>query len=87
VESSADHCEFAVADPHERPFLSERLTGIGPIAPAAVVGYNPDDHRVYWMEISSTGEYHAHRGSWKADTIEFEPLVYFTRGPDDQMTR
>jgi len=45
-----------------------------------VIGYSPDEHIVRWMEISSTGEYHDHRGSWKADAIHFEPLTYTLAG-------
>jgi hypothetical protein len=32
------------------------------------------------MEISSTGEYHDHRGRWKNNEIEFEPLDYSVSG-------
>lgn len=47
---------------------------------AAVIGYNPDEKVVRWMEISSTGEYHDHRGAWKGSDIEFEPLPYSISG-------
>jgi hypothetical protein len=50
------------------------------IEAATVIGYSPDEHVVRWMEISSTGEYHDHRGSWKADAIQFEPLTYTVTG-------
>jgi hypothetical protein len=60
--------------------LSGRIAGIGPIGAAAVAGYNADDRRVYWMEISSTGEYHAHRGAWTGATITFEPLLFVQQG-------
>jgi hypothetical protein len=53
-----------------------RLPDVGPIEAAAVIGYSPDEQVVRWMEISSTGEYHDHRGRWKGDEIEFEPLEY-----------
>src|SRR5689334_12414968 len=46
----------------------------GRIEAAAVIGYSPDEKVVRWMEISSTAEYHDHRGVWKGSTIEFEPL-------------
>ena len=52
----------------------------GPIEASAVIGYSPDERVIRWMEISSTGEYHDHRGRWKADTIEFEPLPYLLGG-------
>src|SRR5262245_48660031 len=38
--------------------FSGRLPGLGPMEASALIGYNPDDHHVYWMEISSAGEYH-----------------------------
>ena len=60
--------------------LTGRMAGFGPLEAAAIVGYNQDEHLVHWMEISSTGEYHDHRGKWKGDRIEFEPLVYKALG-------
>ena len=56
------------------------LPNVGPIEAAAVIGYSPDEQVVRWMEISSTGEYHDHRGRWKGDGIEFEPLEYSVAG-------
>ena len=50
------------------------------IEAAAVIGYSPDEKVVRWMEISSTAEYHDHRGVWKGNTIEFEPLPYTVMG-------
>jgi hypothetical protein len=50
------------------------------IEAAAIIGYSPDEHVVRWMEISSTGEYHDHHGSWKGNAIEFEPLTYTVEG-------
>lgn len=50
--------------------LTGRMAGFGPLEAAAIVGYNQDEHLVHWMEISSTGEYHDHRGKWKGDRIE-----------------
>jgi hypothetical protein len=50
------------------------------IEAAAIIGYSPDEHVVRWMEISSTGEYHDHHGSWKGNAIEFEPLTYTADG-------
>jgi hypothetical protein len=46
------------------------------------------EHVVRWMEISSTGEYHDHRGSWKAGAIQFEPLTYAVAGAEltEQLT-
>jgi len=40
---------------------------------ATVIGYSPDERVVRWMEISSTGEYHDHRGIWQGTGIGFEP--------------
>ena len=50
------------------------------IEAATIIGYSPDEHRVRWMEISSTGEYHDHRGIWKGHSIEFEPLISTVAG-------
>jgi hypothetical protein len=57
-----------------------RLPGVGPIEAASVIGYSPDEQLVRWMEISSTGEYHDHKGRWKGNGIEFEPLAYSIGG-------
>src|ERR1700751_4112338 len=53
-----------------------KLPNVGPIEAAAVIGYSPDEQVVRWMEISSTGEYHDHRGRWQSDELEFKPLEY-----------
>ena len=45
-----------------------------------LVGYNPDEHVVRWMEIASSGEHHDHRGHWNGDAIQFEPLRYTISG-------
>jgi len=50
------------------------------IEAAAVIGYSPDERSVRWMEISSSGEYHNHRGPWRGETIQFEPLSYTAGG-------
>ena len=50
------------------------------IEAATVIGYSPDEQVVRWMEISSTGEYHDHRGTWEHDMIAFEPLSYTAGG-------
>jgi len=60
--------------------IAGELPGVGPIAAAAVVGYSPDKGLVRWMEISSTGEYHDHKGKWREHEIEFEPLAYIVGG-------
>ena len=60
--------------------IAGRLPGVGPVEAAAVIGYSPDEQQVRWMEISSTGEYHDHKGRWNGDTIEFEPLLYSISG-------
>src|SRR5262245_31132604 len=56
--------------------LSGKMAGFGPFEAATIVGFNADDSRVYWMEISSTGEYHTHLGRWIGDTIDFDPLTF-----------
>jgi hypothetical protein len=60
--------------------LKGRVDGFGPIEAATIIGYNPDERIVHWMEISSTGEYHDHRGEWKGEMITFAPLVYVSLG-------
>ena len=57
-----------------------RLPGVGRVEASSVIGYSPDEQVVRWMEISSTGEYHDHRGQWKGDVIEFEPLEFSISG-------
>ena len=56
--------------------IAGEIAGAGKIQASTVVGYSPDEHIVRWMEISSTGEYHDHRGGWKGDAIVFAPLPY-----------
>ena len=58
------------------------VTDIGgtKVEAASVIGYSPDEQVVRWMEISSSGEYHDHRGVWKGSVIEFEPLTYTAGG-------
>jgi hypothetical protein len=60
--------------------LSGNVANSGPIEAASIVGYDSDEQIVHWMEISSTGEYHDHRGKWKGEMIAFEPLVYKNAG-------
>ncbi len=60
--------------------LSGNVSGSGPIEASTIVGYDPAERIVHWMEISSTGEYHDHRGKWNGQTIAFEPLVYSCSG-------
>jgi hypothetical protein len=50
------------------------------IEAALLIGYSPDEQLVRWMEIASSGEYHDHRGHWKGDAIQFEPLAYTISG-------
>ena len=45
-----------------------------------LIGYNPDEQLVRWMEIASSGEYHDHQGHWNGDEIRFEPLRYTISG-------
>jgi hypothetical protein len=60
--------------------LSGNVANSGPIEAANIIGYDPEEQIVHWMEISSTGEYHDHRGKWKGEIIAFEPLVYKSAG-------
>jgi hypothetical protein len=50
------------------------------IEAAFMIGYNPDEQVVRWMEIASSGEYHDHKGRWIGDEIQFEPLPYTISG-------
>jgi hypothetical protein len=67
-------CKSAVSGAAVACVLSAQVAG-APVSAAMLIGFNAADQRVYWMEISSTGEYHAHRGSWRGKSVEFEPLV------------
>lgn len=57
-----------------------RVTGVGCVEAASVIGYSPEEKVVRWMEISSTGEYHDHRGRWHGNVIEFDLLKFTTSG-------
>ena len=73
-------CKRASLGAAVRCVIAGRIPGAGKVEAAAVIGYSPDEQRVRWMEISSTGEYHDHKGQWNGDTIEFEPLPYTVSG-------
>ena len=60
--------------------LTGTVSGFGPVEAASVVGYDAEEKVVHWMEVSSTGEYHDHKGLWKKDRIVFEPLAYTAAG-------
>ena len=60
--------------------IAGKVPGVGAIEASTVIGYSPDEKRVRWMEISSTGEYHDHKGPWNGDAIEFEPLPFSVGG-------
>ncbi len=73
-------CEIAARGAAVACTFTGQSVAVGRIEAAAVIGYSPDEKVVRWMEISSTGEYHDHRGIWKGDTIEFEALPYTISG-------
>jgi hypothetical protein len=73
-------CRLAVLGAAVTCTLRGNVTNSGPIEAATIVGYDPDEQIVHWMEISSTGEYHDHKGKWKGEMIVFEPLVYMSAG-------
>jgi hypothetical protein len=73
-------CRLAVLGAAVTCTLRGNVANSGPIEAATIVGYDPDEQIVHWMEISSTGEYHDHKGKWKGDMIVFEPLVYMSAG-------
>jgi hypothetical protein len=73
-------CWLAVLGTAVACALRGNIENSGPIEAATIVGYDPDEQIVHWMEISSTGEYHDHKGKWKGDMIVFEPLVYMSAG-------
>src|SRR5689334_4644253 len=60
--------------------LKGTVTGFGPVEASAIVGYDPEGQIVHWMEISSTGEYHDHKGKWEGNVMMFQPLVYTVLG-------
>jgi len=52
-------------------------TGMGPLEAGGLVGYDPVDKVVHFMAITSDGEFHDHKGTWKDDkSLVFEPLKY-----------
>lgn len=73
-------CQRAALGAAVSCMLRGKMAGFGPIEAATIVGFNADDSRVYWMEISSTGEYHTHMGRWIGDTIDFDPLTFTAGG-------
>lgn len=73
-------CKLAALGAAVACTLIGSVASFGPIEATAIVGYNPDEQVVHWMEISSTSEYHDHKGRWKGDRIEFEPLVFTVLG-------
>jgi hypothetical protein len=52
----------------------------GQFEASTVIGYSPEERVVRWMEITSTGQYHDHRGRWQGNVIEFEPFKFTTSG-------
>lgn len=50
----------------------------GPMEATLLIGYDAEENVVHFMGVSSTGEYHDHRGQWKGNAIEFERLTYTT---------
>jgi len=73
-------CEIAALGAAVACTFAGQSVAVGRIEATAVIGYSPDEKVVRWMEISSTGEYHDHRGTWKGDAIEFEALPYTISG-------
>jgi hypothetical protein len=59
-------CRFAVLGAAVPCTLSGKVANSGPIEAATIVGYDADEQIVHWMKISSTGEYHDHKGNGKA---------------------
>jgi hypothetical protein len=59
-------CKLAVLGTAVACTLTGSVAGFGPVEAAAIVGYSPDEQLVHWTEISSTDEYHDHRGSGRA---------------------
>jgi hypothetical protein len=59
-----------------------RLPDLGRFEASTVIGYSPEEQVVRWMEITSTGEYHDHRGRWHGEVIEFEPFKFTTSGKE-----
>lgn len=55
--------------------MASEQTGGDHLEVTSLIGYSPDDHLVHLMEVSSEGEYHEHKGHWKGNLIQFEPLA------------
>lgn len=47
---------------------------------ACIIGYSPDDQRIHLMEVSSSGSYHEHKGTWVGDEIRFDRLTKYEGG-------
>jgi hypothetical protein len=73
-------CQSAALGAAVNCHIAADVHGAGHIEAATVIGYSPDERVVRWMEISSTGEYHDHRGTWVSHEIHFEPLTYSISG-------
>jgi hypothetical protein len=59
------------------------ITGLGPLEMGCLAGYDAGEKVVHFMVISSAGEYHHHKGTWKDDkTLQFEPLKFKNHGQD-----
>jgi hypothetical protein len=54
---------------------NEGKASIGAMAESCLLAYDPEGKAVHYMCVTSMGEVHDHKGTWKdGKTIEFEPL-------------
>ncbi len=73
-------CESAARGMAVNCRMASDETGGGHVEAASVIGYSPDEQLVRLMEISSSGSYHDHKGPWRGNEIQFEPLTYSISG-------
>lgn len=73
-------CERAARGAAVTGRIAASLPGFGPIEASCIIGYDPVERVVHWMEISSTGEYHNHIGRWSHNVLKFEPLTFTVPG-------
>ena len=78
--SAVIDCQSAALGMAVACHIAADVSGAGRVEASTVIGYSPDERVVRWMEISSSGEYHDHRGPWVGNEIQFEPLAYSNSG-------
>lgn len=61
--------------------MTGETEGMGPFEAGYLVGYDPVEKVVHFMAMTSDGEYHDHKGTWKDDSsLVFDPYPYQSAG-------